>query len=158
MILGPLAETQFRRAMTISNGDWSVFYTHKLSLVLLILAFIGLAGPHIWAFIEHRRRRGPEHDLQDDGAVVDPALQPDGGAGRGVFRGIVEEVEQRLLEQHRIDFQHRQIRRQLELDLVVRQDAPGAAQRRADNLAEVVQGDVRRYCARLELGHAPASR
>jgi putative tricarboxylic transport membrane protein len=61
MILGPLAETQFRRAMTISNGDWSVFYTHKLSLVLLILAFIGLAGPHIWAFIEHRRRRGPEH-------------------------------------------------------------------------------------------------
>lgn len=61
MILGPLAETQFRRAMTISNGDWSVFYTHKLSLTLLTLAFIGLAGPHIWAFIEHRRRRGPEH-------------------------------------------------------------------------------------------------
>ncbi|MFD2052574.1 tripartite tricarboxylate transporter permease, partial [Mesorhizobium calcicola] len=61
MILGPLAETQFRRAMTISNGDWSVFYKHPLSLTLLTLAFIGLVGPHIWAYIEHRRRRGPEH-------------------------------------------------------------------------------------------------
>src|SRR3954449_1021857 len=61
MILGPLAETQFRRAMTISNGDWSVFYKHPLSLTLLTLAFIGLVGPHVWAFIEHRRRRGPEH-------------------------------------------------------------------------------------------------
>ena len=61
MILGPLAETQFRRAMTISNGDWSVFYKHPLSLTLLTLAFIGLVGPHIWAYVEHRRRRGPEH-------------------------------------------------------------------------------------------------
>ncbi|WP_287095067.1 tripartite tricarboxylate transporter permease, partial [Mesorhizobium sp.] len=61
MILWPLAETQFRRAMTISNGDWSVFYTHPLSLTLLTLAFIGLIGPHIWAYIEHRRTRGPEH-------------------------------------------------------------------------------------------------
>ncbi|PBB88230.1 tripartite tricarboxylate transporter permease [Mesorhizobium sp. WSM3876] len=61
MILGPLAETQFRRAMTIANGDWTVFFRHPLSLTLLTLAFIGLAGPHIWAYIEHRRRRGPEH-------------------------------------------------------------------------------------------------
>ena len=42
MILGPLAETQFRRAMTISNGDWTVFYTHPLSLTLLSLALIAL--------------------------------------------------------------------------------------------------------------------
>ena len=41
MILGPLAETQFRRAMTISNGDWTVFFTHPLSLTLLALALIG---------------------------------------------------------------------------------------------------------------------
>ncbi|TIU81934.1 MAG: tripartite tricarboxylate transporter permease, partial [Mesorhizobium sp.] len=61
MILGPLAETQFRRAMTIANGDWTVFYRHPLSLTLLTLAFIGLVGPHIWAWIERRRTRGPEH-------------------------------------------------------------------------------------------------
>ncbi|RWQ82577.1 MAG: tripartite tricarboxylate transporter permease [Mesorhizobium sp.] len=61
MILWPLAEAQFRRAMTISNGDWSVFYKHPLSLTLLTLAFIGLIGPHIWAYVERRRTRGPEH-------------------------------------------------------------------------------------------------
>ena len=50
MILGPLAETQFRRAMTISKGDWSVFYTAPAVATLLALAFIGLVGPHIWAY------------------------------------------------------------------------------------------------------------
>ena len=61
MILGPLAETQFRRAMTISNGDWSVFYTHPLSLTLLILALLALLGPRVYSIIVHRRTRGPEH-------------------------------------------------------------------------------------------------
>ena len=45
MILGPLAEQQFRRAMTISNGDWTVFFTHPLSLTLLSLAVLALLGP-----------------------------------------------------------------------------------------------------------------
>jgi putative tricarboxylic transport membrane protein len=60
MILGPLAEAQFRRAMTISNGDWTVFFTHPLSLTLLVLAFIGLLGPHIWGYVERRRLKGQE--------------------------------------------------------------------------------------------------
>jgi putative tricarboxylic transport membrane protein len=47
--------------MTISNGDWSVFYKHPLSLTLLTLAFIGLIGPHVYAYIKRRRMRGPEH-------------------------------------------------------------------------------------------------
>jgi putative tricarboxylic transport membrane protein len=49
MILGPLAETEFRRAMTISNGDWTVFLTQPLSLVLLIIAAIALVGPRVYA-------------------------------------------------------------------------------------------------------------
>jgi putative tricarboxylic transport membrane protein len=61
MILGPLAEQQFRRAMTISAGDWSVFYTHPLSLTLLLLALLALLAPKIYSFIQHRRTRGPEH-------------------------------------------------------------------------------------------------
>src|SRR5512134_448500 len=32
LILGPMAEQQFRRALQISQGDWSVFVTHPLSL------------------------------------------------------------------------------------------------------------------------------
>ena len=50
MILGPLAEQEFRRAMTISNGDWSVFVTQPLSATLLALAAIALAGPLLWRF------------------------------------------------------------------------------------------------------------
>ena len=38
LILGPLAEQQFRRALTISQGDPSVFVTHPISLALLTIA------------------------------------------------------------------------------------------------------------------------
>lgn len=61
MILGPLAEAQFRRAMTISNGDWTVFFTHPLSLFLLTLAALGMFGPMIWSYYDRKRLRGPEH-------------------------------------------------------------------------------------------------
>jgi putative tricarboxylic transport membrane protein len=57
MILGPLAETEFRRAMTISNGDWSIFVTQPLSATLLVLALIGLLGPRLWALYRATRER-----------------------------------------------------------------------------------------------------
>ena len=44
MILGPLAEQEFRRAMTISNGDWTVFFTKPLAATLLVLAILALLG------------------------------------------------------------------------------------------------------------------
>ena len=55
MILGPLAEQEFRRAMTISNGDWSVFATQPLSATLLALAALALAGPLLWRLSRRRR-------------------------------------------------------------------------------------------------------
>ena len=48
MILGPLAEQNFRQALTISAGDWTVFFTRPLSLSLLILALLALAGPKLY--------------------------------------------------------------------------------------------------------------
>jgi putative tricarboxylic transport membrane protein len=45
LILGPLAEQQFRRALAISQGDPSVFVTHPISLGLLILAASLVAVP-----------------------------------------------------------------------------------------------------------------
>src|SRR5262249_53054632 len=45
MILGPLAEQNFRQAMTISAGDWTVFFTRPLSATLLALAALALFGP-----------------------------------------------------------------------------------------------------------------
>ena len=40
LILGPMAEQQFRRALAISEGDPSVFLTHPISLALLIIAVL----------------------------------------------------------------------------------------------------------------------
>ena len=76
------------------------------------------------------------------------------GAGRRVFRGIVEEIEQRLLEQHRIDRRpSAESRRELQIDTMAGENFFGAAQRAADDLAKVMRREVRRDRARFQLGH-----
>ena len=46
LILGPTAEQHLRRALSISQGDWSVFLTHPLSAGLLLASFAVLvSGP-----------------------------------------------------------------------------------------------------------------
>ena len=45
MILGPLAEMQFRRGVQASQGDLSIFYTRPIALTLLIVAALVLVGP-----------------------------------------------------------------------------------------------------------------
>lgn len=52
MILGPFAEQEFRRALTISAGDFSVFVTRPLSATLLVAAVLLLLLPLLL------RRRG----------------------------------------------------------------------------------------------------
>ena len=42
MILGPMAEQQFRRALAISEGDLSVFLTRPISATLILLALVAL--------------------------------------------------------------------------------------------------------------------
>ncbi|MFC7051691.1 tripartite tricarboxylate transporter permease [Hansschlegelia quercus] len=42
-VLGPMIEENLRRAMTISRGDWTVFFTRPLSAGLLIAAALVLA-------------------------------------------------------------------------------------------------------------------
>ena len=51
LILGPMAEAQFRRALTISQGDPSVFVTHPLSLSLLLVAVLVLAVPVLFSVV-----------------------------------------------------------------------------------------------------------
>jgi putative tricarboxylic transport membrane protein len=45
LILGPLAEAQFRRALSISQGDPSVFLSHPISAALLFIALAILVIP-----------------------------------------------------------------------------------------------------------------
>jgi putative tricarboxylic transport membrane protein len=54
LILGPLAESQFRRALAISQGDPSVFVTQPISAVLLAVTAALLVVPFV---LRLRRRR-----------------------------------------------------------------------------------------------------
>jgi putative tricarboxylic transport membrane protein len=54
-ILGPEAETHFRRAMQISQGDASVFVTRPLSATILAIAAILFIGPRLWRLVHTRR-------------------------------------------------------------------------------------------------------
>ena len=56
MILGPMAEAEFRRAMIISQNDLTVFLTRPLSAGLLALAVVALAGPWVWRLLGRRQR------------------------------------------------------------------------------------------------------
>ena len=56
LILGPLAEQQFRRALAISQGDPMVFFTHPLSLGLLVTALLLVVVPVVLRVLRNRRR------------------------------------------------------------------------------------------------------
>ncbi|HLT57430.1 MAG TPA: tripartite tricarboxylate transporter permease [Limnochordales bacterium] len=58
LILGPLAEQQLRRALAISQGDYSIFVTRPISATLLAIALVALVGPMLARFIGARRKRG----------------------------------------------------------------------------------------------------
>jgi putative tricarboxylic transport membrane protein len=54
LILGPLAEQQFRRALSISQGDATVFFTHPISAALLVIAVVLVLAP---VLLRRRRKR-----------------------------------------------------------------------------------------------------
>jgi putative tricarboxylic transport membrane protein len=53
LILGPLAETQFRRALSISQGDAAVFFRQPISATLLAVTVLVIVLP--WLFRRFRR-------------------------------------------------------------------------------------------------------
>jgi putative tricarboxylic transport membrane protein len=58
VILGPLMEAQYRRAMSIGQGDLTVFIQRPLSATILGLAAVALVAPYIPSLI--RRARGEQ--------------------------------------------------------------------------------------------------
>ncbi|MFC7737246.1 tripartite tricarboxylate transporter permease [Roseomonas sp. GCM10028921] len=54
MILGPMAEQALRQALTISQGDWTTFLTRPISLCILLVAVLALAGPRLWGAFRAR--------------------------------------------------------------------------------------------------------
>ena len=57
LILGPLAETQFRRALSISQGDASVFFTSPISASLLALTVALIVVPWVVRLVRRRTRQ-----------------------------------------------------------------------------------------------------
>lgn len=50
LLLGPLAEMHFKRAMQISQGDWSILIDGSFPKVIYGILFIVIIGPLVWNF------------------------------------------------------------------------------------------------------------
>ncbi|WP_404455063.1 tripartite tricarboxylate transporter permease [Oceanobacillus kapialis] len=57
VVLGPIAESEFRRSVEMANGDLSIFFTRPISLGLLIVAVLMLFFPIIMNYIKKRKAK-----------------------------------------------------------------------------------------------------
>ncbi|PAE26219.1 tripartite tricarboxylate transporter permease [Bacillus sp. 7894-2] len=55
VVLGPIAEDQFRRAMQMSNNDISIFFTRPIALTFIVLSIISILYPFINKWIKKRK-------------------------------------------------------------------------------------------------------
>ncbi|CAG9622284.1 tripartite tricarboxylate transporter permease [Sutcliffiella rhizosphaerae] len=55
LILGPMAESEMRRALIMSDGSYSIFFTRPISLTLIILAVLSLFLPIILGHLKNRK-------------------------------------------------------------------------------------------------------
>ena len=55
LILGPMAEAHFRRALSISQGDLSVFVTQPISATILAVALAALVVPGVISLARSRQ-------------------------------------------------------------------------------------------------------
>lgn len=61
-------EANLRRALTISDGDWSTLFTSPLSITLWVIAIVGFVLPiHFGKLLKRRMHMAKE----EEGAVVD---------------------------------------------------------------------------------------
>jgi putative tricarboxylic transport membrane protein len=61
IILGPLVDTNFRRALKASNGDFSIFFTRPVSLVLVVSIIVLILGQlGVFGMIRSKFRRKKE--------------------------------------------------------------------------------------------------
>jgi len=61
MILGPLSEQQFRRALAISQGDLSIFVTQPISAFVLGVTALTVIVPMVLRLIGRRRAAAIGH-------------------------------------------------------------------------------------------------
>jgi putative tricarboxylic transport membrane protein len=65
VILGPEAEIQFRRALQISQGDYSVFVTRPIAASIFAVAILAFVLPVVWKYLRGR------HEPPATGVMLD---------------------------------------------------------------------------------------
>lgn len=55
-ILGPMAEKNFRRALMLSQGDYGVFFSRPLTIILFAVAILSLTIPLIQGWLAKRKK------------------------------------------------------------------------------------------------------
>ena len=55
LILGPMFESNMRRSLMLSQGDWSTFVTRPISLSFILIALFVLVGPPIMGLFKRKR-------------------------------------------------------------------------------------------------------
>lgn len=58
IILGPIFETNLRRSLILSRGDWSTFFTRPISLGILCLTIIIMVLPRLFYFKKFDKKYG----------------------------------------------------------------------------------------------------
>lgn len=56
VVLGPIAEQEFRRSLVMSSGDFTIFFTRPISAVLLICAVLSLLLPLVKGGVKKMRK------------------------------------------------------------------------------------------------------
>lgn len=54
LILGPMFESNMRRSLMLSQGDWSTFLTRPISLAFILIAIFVLVGPPIMNLLKRK--------------------------------------------------------------------------------------------------------
>jgi putative tricarboxylic transport membrane protein len=67
LILGPLAEQQLRRALTLSEGDPSILVSSPITIVLWAVVAVALAASIVWPLV--RRRRATRRNVSRPQAI-----------------------------------------------------------------------------------------
>lgn len=56
LVLGPIMETNFRRALTVSQGDYAFFLSRPITVILLVLSVATLIIPLVQHVMERKKR------------------------------------------------------------------------------------------------------
>ncbi|MDQ1618141.1 MAG: putative tricarboxylic transport rane protein [Actinomycetota bacterium] len=70
VILGPIAEKQVRRALAISDGDYSTLVSSPIAVGLYVVAALVVLGPVVASMVSRHSRHRPRDDSDGSGGVA----------------------------------------------------------------------------------------